>query len=157
MKSTIIGARELEDALKKLPERLAKTVVQGGMRAGGTVIAKRAKQNLEANGSVDSRALLTKVGVRSSKGKARVGILTGEVTVTRKGRSKPEVVAPARYAHLVEFGSRAIPAEPFMRPAADEGAEEAVRKIGEVMARGVEREARAIASGVKSATTGRRT
>ena len=47
-------------------------------------------------------------------------------------------------------------AEPFLRPALDEGGDEAIRKIGQTMGKGVEREARALASGKTSFLTGKR-
>lgn len=150
------GTREIEALLKQLPERLAKSVVQGALRTGGTVIAKRAKANLDAVGAVDTGLLRKSIGVRAGKGSAQVGILSGSATLTRKGRKKAEKAVPTKYAKFTEFGSRKQPARPFLRPALDEGAIEAIRKIGEVMGRGVEREARALASGAKNARTGKR-
>lgn len=152
----IEGARELEALLNKLPERLARNVTQAGLRAGGRVIAKQAKANLRADGAIDTGLTEEKIGVRARKGKAQVAVRAGAQMKTRKGKSKPELVRPSRYAHLIEFGSRTQPARAFMRPAVDEAAPEAIRKIGEVMSKGVDREARALAGGKKSFRTGRK-
>lgn len=155
--SRLIGAAEIEEVLKQLPDRLARQVTGQALRAGGAIIVKHAKQKLASNGSIDTGALQKAVTVKSGQqGKAQVGIRRISMTVTRKGRSKPEKVSPARYAHLVEFGTKHSAAEPFLRPALDEGGEEAIRKIGEMMGRGAEREARALATGKKSTITGRK-
>lgn len=143
--SKVIGAAEIEALLKQLPDKVARKVVGQSLRRGGTSLVKRAKANLESNQSVDSGLLKSKIGVRQSKGKAAVGILKGSQTVTRKGR-KPERATPTRYAHLIEFGTKNIPAKPFLRPALDEGGSEAIKIIGEAMGKGVMKEATIMAA-----------
>lgn len=44
------GLRELDDRLKTLPERLAKGIVAGGLRAGARLILAKAKQNARRQG-----------------------------------------------------------------------------------------------------------
>lgn len=132
------GAAEIEALLKKLPDQVARRVVQSALRSGGTLIAKEAKAQLR---SVDTGLLKSKIGVRGKKGKAQVGILSGGQTVTRKGASKPQFARPTKYAKFIEFGTPTVPANPFMRPALDAKSVEAIRKIGEQMGKGVEREA----------------
>ena len=50
------GLRELDDRLKNLPERLAKGIVAGGLRAGARLILKQAKQNAKSRGGTGTLA-----------------------------------------------------------------------------------------------------
>lgn len=154
MSVRVKGAAEIEAVLKKLPERLARNVVQAALRAGGTLIAKQAKANLEANGSVDSGFLKSKIGVSGKKGKAQVGVLTGQTIVERGGKMRR--ARATSYARFIEFGNKNLAAKPFIRPALDEKSVETFRVIGERMGKGVEREARALAGGQKSFMTGKK-
>lgn len=155
------GLAECEAVLNALPERLARTVVTSGLRAGATVIARIARNKVKANSS-DTGALASKIGTKSAKpngqGQARVsvGIRSGGLTLTPKGRTKPRRIVPRRTAHMVEFGTKHSAADPFMRPAGDEGAGEAVKRMAEVIGRGLDREATALATGKKSMLTGRK-
>lgn len=153
----IRGARELEALLRELPDRLARSVVTGGLRAGATVIARAAKEKAPE----DTGSLKSKIGVgrpRTVDGKRSVPVAVkgGVIRAVPKDRKKARKIVPARTAHLVEFGSERLPARPFMRPALDEAGPRAIARIAEVMSRGVDREARALASGKKSFRTGRR-
>lgn len=151
-KSFIIQAKELEALLKQIPENVSKKVVTTALRSGAAVIAKQARANIRANPSIDSGLLLKNITARTRRrrkgGKAygsamvSVGPARKAAQVVRKGKSKPVKASPSRYAHLVEFGTENMPAEPFMRPALETAGPEAIARIMEMMARGIEREAR---------------
>lgn len=130
------GAKELEALLKRLPERVAKRVVNNGLRAGARIIRDDAKARVP----VDTGELQDSITVATVRGKVKVGF-------------KPPA---SRRAHLTEFGTENQAAQPFMRPALDSRGTDAIKKIGEVMGKGVEKEARAIAGGKIDAITGRR-
>ncbi|CAN5335385.1 hypothetical protein BH10PSE12_BH10PSE12_02720 [soil metagenome] len=162
----INGAKEVEALLKQLPERLAKNVTTNALRAGARIIAKRAREIVVANPSIDSGLLAKNITARarrrSRQGRAygaatvSVGVARVAKMVVRKGKKKAEKASPSRYAHLVEFGHDNVPAEPFLRPALDEKAIEAITRIGEFLGRGVEREAAKLAAGKVSFVTGKR-
>lgn len=174
MAGFIVGAAELEALLKQLPERVAKNVTTTGLRAGARIIAKAARDRVQANPSVDSgllaKNITSRARKRSRKGSAvvSVGVRGVKQSVVRKGKTKATFANPSRYAHFVEFGTKPrfqektgrytgqMRAEPFLRPALDEKAGEAIIKIGESMGRGVEREAAKLAAGKTSFVTGRR-
>lgn len=162
MSMKLIGAKEIEALLKQMPERIAKKVTVGALRAGAGVIARQARANVRANPSIDSgllaRNITSRARKRSKKGAAvvSVGIARKAAQVVRKGRTKATKASPSRYAHLVEFGTEHSRAEPFLRPALDEKGSEAIARIGEAMGKGIAREARKLAQGKTSFVTGRR-
>jgi HK97 gp10 family phage protein len=156
------GNRELETLLRKLPDRLAKNVTFAALRAGARIVQKAAQTNLIGNGSVDTGALVAAQKIstrrRSRKGAAVVAVGTDKLVrmALRKGRSKTIKINPRNYAHLVEFGTEHSAAKPFMRPAMDQNGEAALVKILEMSAKGIEREAAALAGGRKSFATGKK-
>lgn len=150
-KVRIEGARELEGVLKKLGPRVAKKVVLGALRSGGNIIRREAKRLVP----VESGELRDSIIVASERQRKRT---TGNVVIgPRKG---------VNYGHLVEFGTAphtitvkdakslgesgqfgtvvhhpGAVAHPFLRPAFDAKGDEALNKVGEMLGRGVEREA----------------
>lgn len=156
------GLDEVEEVLDQLPDRVSRNVLTASLRLGARVIAKAAAENLRASPSVDSGLLsvsITSRARRKSKGGravVSVGAARKAVQVRRKGRAESVKAVPSRYAHLVEFGTKNMPAEPFMRPALDEKAVEAIRVIGEAMAKRIDAEAAKLAAGKISFATGKK-
>ena len=153
-KNFVIGAKELAKLLGDLPLKVESKVVLAGLRAGARSITADARRRLKASPSIDSGALEKRVSARTRKARSdrksapkvvSIGITRGTVMVVRKGARKAEKATPSRYAHLVEFGTENMPAEPFLRPALDEKGAEAIAKTIEFMGRGIEREARKLA------------
>ncbi len=145
----VIGAKEIENLLKKLPENVAKNVTLGSLRQGAAIIAKEARARVRNSPSVDTGMLAKSITTRTRKARSDVksspkvvGVRQIKARLVRKGKRKAQFVNPNRYAHLVEFGSENMAAEPFMRPALDNKGREAIAKIMEALAKGVEREAR---------------
>lgn len=159
IKYNISGAKELEDALKKLPDIAAKKVAQGAMRAGANVFKKAAQENVP----VESGDLKKAIVVRQDK----IGQSTVNYSVGITGK-------PRFYAHLVEFGTaphiirpdkqKALSngrffveeihhpgarAHPFLRPAFDNNQEAVLAKIGKALGSGIEREAVKFVHGTK--------
>lgn len=139
----IDGLAALEKALAELPEKLQRNVVRGGLRAGAKVIEQRAKDAVPVRSGKLRDSI--RVSVRVKRG-------VPEATIRAGGRDK----GGAFYAHWVEFGTGAhlikpkarkslvvasilretvdhpgATAHPFMRPAMDAGAQEAVLAFGE--------------------------
>jgi hypothetical protein len=130
----IQGLREAKAAFQALP-----VIVRDNMLAATETtvreIARGAQARLQASPSIRTRALYDHVAwkVTKTNGRGRVGIATGTTAFVSAGtrvRIKgiyrktatgwdARKVQPTRYAHLVEFGSRQMPAEPFMIPSAE--------------------------------------
>lgn len=131
MAQFVTGYKELERVLKQLPDALAKRVVLNGLRAGGRVLVKGMKERAPVRtGELAASPVVTTAG-KATRGKGHAVI----------GFRKPT----SRRVHLTEFGTENAPAQPFIRPTLDEDGAEAIKKIGEIMGRGVEREARKLA------------
>lgn len=111
------GLRELDDRLKQLPERLAKGIVAGGLRAGARVILRQAKIN--ANAIAKTRTLERSIVLardrRSKPTMPMYSIYTRRGTSyqmgNRRGRQGTNRRAnrynmDAFYAGFVEYGTR---------------------------------------------------
>lgn len=123
------GLRELGERLRKLGSPGAQRIANAMTGAAAQVIKKRARRNIEASPSIETGSLRDAVIVK--KVPKSQTTLTSEHIVTVRGRGKvskktgkkqPE----APHGALVEFGTVHMPAEPYLRPAIDEGRQEAV-------------------------------
>lgn len=145
----------------------------------------RSNGSVDTGALAEAIKVETRKRSRKGSAVVAVGIENKASQRSRKGADKSMKVNPSKYAHLVEFGTEphviqpkkrkrlafqgndglvvtsaiqhpGTVAKPFMRPAVDQYGKTAASKITETMARGVEREARALASGSKSFVTGKR-
>lgn len=136
----VTGLKELQALLDTLPAKLEANILRGALRAGAKVIKEQAKENLSSNGSVVSRALYMglKIGATVKKGSV-------VASVKAKGRH-------AHIAHWLEYGVAAhgvkkgatrsagkgqdgklhpgFEEKPFLRPALDARADDAVVAAG---------------------------
>lgn len=138
------GLSELQKFLDTLPAKMEANIMRSALRAGANVLKTEAASNLDRNGSVDSGDLKASLRVSSKLSK-------GVVTATVKAGSDK-----AWYWRFVEFGTAAhvikarrqkslffngsqvtsvdhpgARAKPFMRPALDARASDAVVAVGE--------------------------
>lgn len=129
----VSGLRELGQRMRSLSADMAGKVARQATAAGAGV----ARKNIKARVPVDTgnlRAAVVMKRVRDTnlteeyvvavrKGKRR------DVTAAKKGEGK--LGKDAYYAHMVEFGTVKMPAQPFVRPGFEESvqpATEAIRK-----------------------------
>lgn len=143
IKGYIRGLSEAKAAFQALPEAMRVRSL-AATEITLSEIVRHAKLRLAANPSIQTRTLYNSIAYslnkNSNRGKAGVTNVTSTVLfahmggITRKIRVKGIIVAgkngsastsqgakvirPGRYAHLVEFGSKHMKAEPFMIPAA---------------------------------------
>lgn len=133
---TIRGAAEMERLMKELGPRIAGRIADTALRSGARIIAARAKQ------------LAPQPGEGEATGELRNSI-TSRVLKQRRQDERAAVVGferpTSRRAHLTEFGTAHAAAHPFITPAFDEKAGAALDKIGEVLGKGIEREAEKMA------------
>lgn len=124
-----VDDREVLAALRALGRSVGSATIRRAVRAGATVIAARARQ---------LAPVLTGRLRRSIKVRTRV----------RRGEGRGYVVAAAPHAHLVELGTRphkikrkvrhpGAKPHPFLRPAIDETANDALQRLAEVLAAAV--------------------
>ncbi|HKX36646.1 MAG TPA: HK97-gp10 family putative phage morphogenesis protein [Rhizorhapis sp.] len=122
----ISGGPELEAALTELGGKIAGRLGTNAVRAGARVIAAAARQ---------------KVPVRTGRLKKSIRIFDDRELSLAKGSERAAYAGTREpYAHLVEFGTAHSAAKPFLRPALDESAQDALDKLTDNLAGGIERE-----------------
>lgn len=128
-KTRIEGAAELDKVLQRLPTIVSRSVGRGALQAGARPIREAAKQKAPRDEGDLSRNIVART--------------------VRRGRDEILVrIGPTKEAFqglFQEFGTKNHPAQPFMRPAFDENAQEALTRIGRQFGRGVERAAKRLA------------
>lgn len=126
------GFKELNDVLKQLPKELAQQAVRGALRKAAVPILEEARRlapfGHEAKGRVRVR--------RTKGGKVRIanyGKLRGELKIislpnknAQAGTSVAISVGKAYWGMFLEFGTRHMSKRPFLRPALEMKAEQAL-------------------------------
>lgn len=149
------GLKELNEALKQLPERVARNALRGATSAGASVLRKEAASRAPvytgpiAKGHPPAgtlkRAIYQKqIRELSSllKQTFYVGVRTGKKARDRRGRS-----LDAYYWWWVEFGTAKMAARPFMRPAFEAKKRAAVERIKQYLAERIPREVEKLPKG----------
>lgn len=113
-------------------------MVDRALRAGGEIIADEARRLVP----IDSGELRESIqvggdGLNSSRQEVRQGRAVISVG-PRQGPGYPD----GFYAHMVEFGTVKMAAEPFMRPAVDNTRDEVDEAIADVLAGEIVKQAR---------------
>lgn len=157
------GFKDIEKALDKLPEEVAKTTERAALRDAMIPVRDSAKAN--AARFRDSGLLAESINVRVSK--IRSGKLRGEITarvgprgghgrwITRRQKItnedgtvslkyRREYADPTKYAHLVEAGTAHSQAQPFIRPAILQNRNQIIPRMAKGYERGLRRSIRKI-------------
>lgn len=133
------GLKELADALKQMPEKLAGQALGASVKAGADLIKNQAQANARAAFKDASGATEKSIVSYRKKGSTQTDI-TYQVGVTlqkrwpRPGGKK----LPAYWWRFKEFGTRKMPATPFLRPAWDGRSGEALAMIKRMLEKAVE-------------------
>mgnify|MGYP001248558692 CR=1 FL=1 len=129
----IQGMRELKAAFQALPAITRERLLEATELTAQEVV-RHAKGHLLSSPSIRSRALYNHImyAITKTNGRARVGVSAGSTSFVSAGKrirlkgiigtsagGKAITIYPTRYAHFVEYGTRHMPAEPFMIPAKD--------------------------------------
>ena len=135
------GLRELGEKMRLLDAKVSTRLATRATGKAANVIKKLAKQKIQSNPSIDTGSLLNSVIVKKIP-KSQTS-LTSEHIVTVRGRGKPKInkkgvkQAQAPHASLVEYGTVKMKAEPYMRPAFDNGKAGALATIVETLRDGI--------------------
>ena len=138
--TTVRGIPEAVAAFKQLPAIMREAMLDEAIQPTASEMKRAAMSRILSSPSVQTRALYHHIDytVNRKTGRARVGVSAGTTTFViagRKVRVKGLITAgkdgsarkaagarvdnPAKRAHFIEFGTRHMPAEPFMIPAAE--------------------------------------
>ena len=135
----IEGGKELQAALSRLSPKLQSGVTRAAVRAGAQVIRKEAKLNVKSR-AFESGVLYDSIDVVPRK-KKRTHRFTSASVATRAGKKWQSKGKDAWYAHIIEYGSKQRPATPFLRPALDTKAGEAIKAMATKIANYIEKAA----------------
>ena len=131
------GLAELEAKLRELKPTIARKHFRLAMNRGANILLDEARSRAPIRD--DGEVKRVKVGVKT--GERLPGFLLEDVEI-RRGRAsagsvafKIGTTARAFYARFLEFGTRHQPARPWLRPALDTAAEEAIRAVREYLQR----------------------
>ena len=143
----LTGFRELADALKQLPQRVARKHLRGSTAKGATVVRNKARElapkdtgemvkdiQIKRERTEGDHVASHSVFVRSGK-KSRLA-----------GRAR-DVEKDSYYWMFQEFGTAKAPAQPFLRPAFEATKDEAVEAIGAELDKRIQNEAADLARG----------
>ena len=136
------GDKQLEKELIKLGDKVARKYLRKALNAASTPVVKSAKGKVAVNKGWLKKSLGKVVKVKGKRAGARVGA-RNKITGTDEQGNKIE---PWRYSHLVELGhidenGNHVPAQPFLRPAAEETGEQAQEILADKLVEGVMKEA----------------
>ncbi len=126
LKFKITGGKELDQALKAIGPKFEKRIAKSAVRAGANVILKDARLRAPQRTGTLKKSL--RVVARSK----RVGDAVVSV-VTRAGKKWTAKGMNAWYAPKVEYGTKDTPARPFLRPALDTKAAEAIKAMSQMI------------------------
>jgi len=136
MGSRIEGLEDLARSLREMPKDVRQNALRAGMRAGAVAIQKEAK----SRAPVDTGRMQKNIYVKRIRELVTelsegwfVGVRMGPKRTKDKatGKVSKDYSNDAWYWRFVEFGTRHVPARPFMRPAFESAKEAAVNAIAE--------------------------
>lgn len=142
------GLKGLDKALKQLPKSTGKSALRTALKNAAEPIAEAARSNAPRGPTgnlVESIEVKTTLKKTQKAGRLKAGDV--EVFV---GATWPK----GAHAHLIEFGTYKMPAQPFLRPAWDSNKKKARDMIAEEIWENIARAARRLA---KQAETGKLT
>jgi HK97 gp10 family phage protein len=116
--SYLEGADKLDAALKRIGDRATGLLLREAVQKGADIIAEDAK-----------RRAPRKTGALAEG-------IHAEITTSKQGQAVADVSYNKKatwYGGLVEKGTKNMPAQPYLRPALDEKAEEAEEAVAEYL------------------------
>jgi len=135
--TTVHGLRELGEAMRELKAEVAKSIASSMTNAAAQVIKKAAVANIRSSPSVDTGSLRDSVIVKkiprsqTSLTSEHIVTVRGRGKLIKRGKKKGQKQTEAPHAHLVEFGTVNMKAEPFLRPSFDHQKGKAVEAMKE--------------------------
>ena len=132
------GLKEVEQFLKTLPDEVSRKMLYGALMGGATPIMQQAKLNVLSNFGRSARYTYTLEEALVRGRRKNTGLAARVDVKIRKGKVrdrmvKAGVIKPhgddAFYGRFLEFGTSKMPAYPFLKPAADAKAGEAIKRF----------------------------
>lgn len=141
----LTGVDELLGKLDSITDDMKRKGGRAALRKAANVIANRAKVNARRLDDLETgRSIADNIAVRwngrefkrNGNLAFRIGVLHGAVLKKHPDKAKN---APTPHWRLLEFGTENMRAQPIMRPAAENGAEEAMNTFVEEYGKSIDR------------------
>lgn len=141
----LTGVDELLGKLESITDDMKRKGGRAALRKAANVIANRAKANARRLDDPETgRSIADNIAVRWNGREFkrtgnlgfRIGVLHGAVLKRHPDKAKN---APTPHWRLLEFGTENMRAQPIMRPAAENGAEEAMNAFVEEYGKSIDR------------------
>lgn len=141
------GVPDLARTLDRLDNGVRGRVSRNAAAAGMVPVNKAAKANIRKNQSIESGTLVKSIGVKKgTKGSASFAVVGPRVGTQYIGEFKGRIRKPWKYAHLVEFGTKAggwrtkpTEAKPFAKPALKNNQRRVIMLVGQSYGRAFKR------------------
>lgn len=153
----VLGLKEIERTLARLPARLGEKVMRAALRAGAQVIRKDAQSRVPVLQKPDKRrkagTVKKSITIKRSK-RDKFGVFLGiqgigkkQISAFKKGGGRKGSNNPddPYYWIFLEFGTVNQPARPFLRPAFEAQKFAALRKFEEYCKKRIVKEAEKLA------------
>ena len=125
----------LTDRLRDIEAKIAKKALRTAARKGMTLVRDEVKANAPEDTSPDADNIKTKTHI-ALQTSFRRGVLFVRVGVRGGAKANPDV---PYYWRFQEFGTKDIPARPFMQPALESNADAVLDKITQELKRELDR------------------
>lgn len=139
------GLKELSQALKALPENIARNVLRGAVNAGARLVREEARQkapvmqeavpNHQPPGTLKRSIVSTFVRELSNLQQVTYFVAVRQGKRYRHQGKAGTLSQDAYYWRFVEFGTSKMSARPFMRSAFEAKKQEAVQAMAEYLAK----------------------
>jgi HK97 gp10 family phage protein len=141
----VSGLKELNDALKELPERIARNALSAGVYAAAKVVRDEAKvlapyytgsveQGHPPPGTLKRSIIMKHIAEKSSKYQQTYYVVVRHGKKYQKQGKKGTLSQDAFYWRWVEFGTAKMAAKPFMRPAFEAKKQAALQALQDKLA-----------------------
>ena len=140
--------KAVQDALKNLPAKLQQRVVVGATRAAAATIAKEAREIVPVRTGLLKKSISVRMVPKRKTPSGHVHFYVVPLTKMKftasikiGGQSaKLKGTRTVFYAHMVEFGTVNMAAQPFMRPAYENSADKSVKAFQQYALKRTEKE-----------------
>jgi HK97 gp10 family phage protein len=142
VKMEIKGLKELSDAMRKLPVNVARNGLRRAVSSGAKVIQIEARSRAPVDTGEMRRDIMIK-RERSTKGEmsAEYSVFVRSGKKSRLAGKKRGVARDSFYWRFIEFGTKHMGKQPFMRPAFEAKKEVAANTIKKTLAEAIEKAA----------------
>lgn len=136
------GEKKLRRKLERLPAKVQTVIERKGLRAASSPMVKEMKRRVPVDEKVLKRSIGRRFRTRRGVPMVIIGPRRNRRTVITTEDGATVVRWPTKYAHLIEFGTRHSPAQPFMRPAFEATKSQAIKLLADKIREEIESQAR---------------